>query len=344
VGVEKRRDANQLGIYSWRDPKCNAELLGVKGKKTQPVLQALLNINQSNGAYKAQLFIYSRALGRIQGYQAPVSYLIGRGWEQTAKGVTSRGNSCMGRLAPVNQNSTLSKGTLLAGAVNEAIKWVRRIRREGATWSVLPKPTGPPIRPSREEEIKEGTFNMIVCSGCGSIVPNTEPVLYHDMVKGLMIYVDPDVSQDKLEIVIKDIKESNKGLSREGLPEPGISVLDNMEDLGNIVSQLDDVECPDGTYPENMSQEDWKDLVDALITPARPWPLDHKCICGEKIRTVCFCIEQGAFIDMRDCELNFPDEIGVECKNCGRVMLGFSCEKCNCIYDWQIGIVDQILE
>jgi len=200
------------------------------------------------------------------------------------------------------------------------------------------------LDPHLKEEIKEGTFNMIVCSGCGSIVPNTEPVLYHDMVKGLIIYVDPDVSQDKLEIVIKDIKESNKGLSREGLPEPGIFVLDNMEDLRNIVSQLDDVECPDGTYPENMSQEDWKDLVDAIITPARPWPLDHKCICGEKIRTVCFCIEQGAFIDMRDCELNFPNEIGVECKNCGRVMLGFSCEKCNCIYDWQIGVVDQILE
>ena len=106
------------------------------------------NNTGSAPAYKAQLFIYSRALGRIQGYQAPVSYLIGRGWEQTAKGVTSRGNSCMGRLAPVNQNSTLSKGTLLAGAVNEAIKWVRRIRREGATWSVLPKPTVPELRPN----------------------------------------------------------------------------------------------------------------------------------------------------------------------------------------------------
>ncbi len=106
------------------------------------------NNSGSAPAYKAQLFIYSRALGRIQGYQAPVSYLIGRGWEQTAKGVTSRGNSCMGRLAPVNQNSTLSKGTLVAGAVSDALKWVRRVRREGATWSVLPKPTVPELRPN----------------------------------------------------------------------------------------------------------------------------------------------------------------------------------------------------
>lgn len=106
------------------------------------------NNSGSAPANKAQLFIYNRALGRIQGYQSPVSYLIGRGWEQTAKDVTSRGDNCMGRLAPVNQNSTLSKGALVAGAVSDALKWVRRVRREGATWSVLPKPTVPELRPN----------------------------------------------------------------------------------------------------------------------------------------------------------------------------------------------------
>ncbi len=159
-----------------------------------------------------------------------------------------------------------------------------------------------------------------------------------------MIYVLPDVSQDELEIVKRDIKESTKGLSREGLPEPSIFVFDNMEDLRNIVSQLDSAESPDGTYPENLSQEDWKDLVDMLISPVRPWPLDHKCICGEKLRTVCFCIEQGAFVDLGDYELNSPDDIGVECQNCGRVLFGFNCEKCICVYNWKIGMVDQILE
>jgi hypothetical protein len=200
------------------------------------------------------------------------------------------------------------------------------------------------LDPHLKKEIEKDTFNMIVCSGCGSISRSPEPVQYHDMVKGLMICVVPDVSQDELEMVKRDIKESNKGLSREGLPEPSIFVFDNMEDLRDIVDTLDSVESPDGSYPENWNQQDWKDLVDAIITPARPWPLDHKCICGETLRTVCFCIEQGAFIDVRAYELNLSDEIGVECKNCGRVMLGFSCEKCMCIYDRQIGVVDRILE
>jgi hypothetical protein len=200
------------------------------------------------------------------------------------------------------------------------------------------------LDPHLKEEIEEGTFNMIVCSGCGSIGRSPEPFQYHDMVKGLMICVVPDVSQDEHEMVKRDIKESNKGLSREGLPEPSIFVFDNMEDLRDIISTLDNIETPDGSYPENWNQEDWAEVVDAIRTPARPWPLDHKCICGETLRTVCFCIEQGAFIDVRDYELNLSDEIGVECKNCGRVMLGFTCEKCMCIYDWQIGVVDRILE
>ena len=200
------------------------------------------------------------------------------------------------------------------------------------------------LDPHLKEEIKEGTFNMIVCSGCGSIGRSPEPVLYHDMEKNLMIYVLPDVSQDELDKGKRQIEDSTKWLSRGELPRPSIYVFDNMEDLRDIVSTLDSVESPDGSYPENWNQQDWKDLVDAIITPARPWPLDHKCICGETLRTVCFCIEQGAFIDMRDYELNLSNEIGVECKNCGRVMLGFTCEKCMCTYNLENGMVDQIME
>jgi hypothetical protein len=63
----------------------------------------------SNPAYKAQLFIYNRALGRIQGYLPPLSYLMGRGSMQTRQSVTSRGDNCMEVLAPITQNSNLKK-------------------------------------------------------------------------------------------------------------------------------------------------------------------------------------------------------------------------------------------
>jgi hypothetical protein len=102
----------------------------------------------SNPAYKAQLFIYNRALGRIQGYLPPVSYLMGRGWKQTKQSVTRRGDSCMEVLAPIIQNSNLKKGTSLALAVSQSTDWVRSVRTNGAKWSVLPNPSAAELRPN----------------------------------------------------------------------------------------------------------------------------------------------------------------------------------------------------
>jgi len=107
-----------------------------------------LGNDDSGRANKAQLFVYNRALGRIQGYLPPVSYLLGRSWKQIRKGVTYRGAGCMELLAPVTQNSTLRKGTSLVEGVSQATSWIRRVRREGNKWSLLPEPTVPELRPN----------------------------------------------------------------------------------------------------------------------------------------------------------------------------------------------------
>lgn len=99
-------------------------------------------------AYKAQLFVYNRALGRVQGYLPPVSYLMGRSWEQTRKSETHRGTSCMDLLAPVMHNSIFRKGTSLALAVSQATDWVRQVRKQGNRWSVFPNPSVPELRPN----------------------------------------------------------------------------------------------------------------------------------------------------------------------------------------------------
>jgi len=111
-----------------------------------------LGNDDSARANKAQLFVYNRALGRIQGYLPQISYLLGRGWRQTLKSVTSRGDSCMELLAPVMQNSNVRKGTSLAQAVSQATDWVRRVRNEGMEWSILPQPTIPKLRPNMKND------------------------------------------------------------------------------------------------------------------------------------------------------------------------------------------------
>ena len=99
-------------------------------------------------AYMIQVYTYNRALGRLQGYLPPFSYLLGRGWQQTTKGITERGTSCMNRLGAVSQDYTSRPKGLLAEAADQACAWIRRVRTEGATWQILPEPSVPELRPN----------------------------------------------------------------------------------------------------------------------------------------------------------------------------------------------------
>ena len=89
----------------------------------------------SGPAYKAQLYVYNRALGRLQGYIPREAFLLGRGWDQTKKRVKSRGTNAMERLGPVTMAADIQ------AQVDLACEWLRRLRTEGADWSPLPTPT-----------------------------------------------------------------------------------------------------------------------------------------------------------------------------------------------------------
>ena len=98
----------------------------------------------SKDAYQVQLFIYNRALTRLQGYQASASYVLGRSWKKGK----ARGFSAMDRIAPVPNDGDLGASKpLLVDAANAACRWMRRVRTEGESWDVLPEPTVPELYP-----------------------------------------------------------------------------------------------------------------------------------------------------------------------------------------------------
>ena len=106
-------------------------------------------------AYKVQVFIYNRALGRLQGYLPPEAFVLGRGWEQTKGGKTTRCDSCMDRVAPVaNDYASYVRGRL-SDQAEEAVEWVRRVRREGAGWQALPEPSVEELRPNAKGDAGE---------------------------------------------------------------------------------------------------------------------------------------------------------------------------------------------
>lgn len=106
--------------------------------------ESLANQGGSSPAYKLQLHVYNRALGRIQGFTPPAAYLLGRSWQHRDQ----RGTGCLERLAPVPQDGTLARGRPIAAALDEAVAWVRAVREDGATWTVLPEPTRPELYPN----------------------------------------------------------------------------------------------------------------------------------------------------------------------------------------------------
>ena len=112
-------------------------------------------------AYKAQLYVYNRMLGRLQGFEPPASFLLGRGWQQRRGRETYRGSSAFERLGPVIQSGTVANGIPIAAEVERALQWIRRVREEGAAWQLSPEPSVPELYPNMSNS-DDGDMNIDV--------------------------------------------------------------------------------------------------------------------------------------------------------------------------------------
>ena len=136
--------APDLGANDWHyrvvDTKFTTLHLNASGTQ--------LTNDGSAPAYKAQLYIYNRMLGRLQGFEPSESYLLGRGWQLKSKGTTYRGTDALERLGPVPGNGTVANEVLIANAVEEALRWIRWVRTDGKDWDLLPAPSVPELYPN----------------------------------------------------------------------------------------------------------------------------------------------------------------------------------------------------
>ncbi len=98
----------------------------------------------------AQVWTYNQMLARVQGYVAPFAYVLGRAWK---KGNSARGDTCWEKLARVPVETYVrSREAALADVVADGRYWVRRVRREGAAWTVLPSPTIAELWPNMKND------------------------------------------------------------------------------------------------------------------------------------------------------------------------------------------------
>lgn len=86
-------------------------------------------------AYKSQAWIYTQAVGHIQGYTPPYAFIMGRRWRCTKGSVTEKSFSCLNRLGRIDYKNIDS---IYKDKTRKAINWVRDVKRNGNKWSVNP--------------------------------------------------------------------------------------------------------------------------------------------------------------------------------------------------------------
>jgi len=86
-------------------------------------------------AYKGQLWIYNNALAKMQGYNPHTAYILGRRWKYTKLTQTYRGDDCFQRLGVIDYRDIDSDYNT---TIHQAINWIRDLRQNGETWSVMP--------------------------------------------------------------------------------------------------------------------------------------------------------------------------------------------------------------
>lgn len=98
-------------------------------------------------AYKSQLWIYTKAVSHIQGYESQYAYIIGRRWRYYSKGERFSCTSCLDKLGVVDFKG---KDSQYPKETNNAIKWLREVRKNGHKWSLYP-PSRPELYPNMSQ-------------------------------------------------------------------------------------------------------------------------------------------------------------------------------------------------
>ncbi len=95
-------------------------------------------------AYKSQTFIYNEAIGHIQGYTSPYTFILGRRWRYRSKSTTYHHFSCLNRLGVINFDGV---DRVYRSRTRNALKWLRDLNKHGHTWSAHP-PSRPELYPN----------------------------------------------------------------------------------------------------------------------------------------------------------------------------------------------------
>ena len=136
-------------------------------------------------AYKSQVWIYTQAVGQIQGYTPRYAYILGRRWVYTKRGCKKQSIYCLNKLGVVDfegVDNDYKRKTI------DAIKWYRNVKQFGGAWELYP-PEKEELYPNmcvdsgkwntHKEDIANELGEITVVWNCG--VKNRKKALDHNI-------------------------------------------------------------------------------------------------------------------------------------------------------------------
>lgn len=119
-----------------RPPKYHYRIVDIKFSTLYLRADGIHILNSSSfPAYKGQLYIYTLALGRVQGYVPNCAYILGRKWTFKSKGETFKSTSCVDKLGVIDY-SVCGVDFEYVEKTNKAIAWIKNMRKNGADWDI----------------------------------------------------------------------------------------------------------------------------------------------------------------------------------------------------------------
>jgi hypothetical protein len=116
-------------------PKNKYVIVDIKNSSLHLSSDGLRLLNQSSmPSYKAQLYIYTRALGEMQNYEPPHAYILGNSYQYSVTGDKFYNNNCFGQLAVIRYDSWDMK---YKNETLECIKWLRNVKTNGYKWDLF---------------------------------------------------------------------------------------------------------------------------------------------------------------------------------------------------------------
>jgi hypothetical protein len=204
--------------------------------------KTLLN-QRSIPAFKGQVYIYHKALAKIQRYEPSCAYLLGRRWKYTTCKKEYKGYNAFERLGVIDfmgfDRQYISK-------TNDAVKWLRKVLTQGALWSVDPKPTVPELYPNmsnsydgiwhqRKSSLAEQLEEITLLWNCGvrqrQLAHSAGIFSYHDCTPEILGFKEKHSRYNILKMIIEVNKRDNTNLI---LPTKLTKNLHNWRTVSNV--------------------------------------------------------------------------------------------------------------